>query len=124
MTYTYLPQPTIDSLRALDEQSMRTLCDIHRPLNSAVNEDNSPADNSEYVQTGIPCRFTISLLRASESLLAFGISGEIHGFLRVPIGTDVLTSDYIAYAGNQYEIVGTNLARTLTTSIQLALRMI
>jgi hypothetical protein len=121
---TYLAPATIDRLRARDESAMRDTCDIHRQLPGGTNPDNSPAHGSEQIIPGIKCRFTLRLFRAEETLLAFGISGEVHGFMRVPVGTDVNVSDLISYKGNQYEIVGSNAARTFNTSIQLALRLV
>jgi hypothetical protein len=120
----YLNAETLADLRALSEDTMRDVCEIHRPLNNAVNDDNSPADNAEYVQTNIKCRYIPVLVRAEEAIFDLRVTGELRAIMRFPLGTDVVRTDYLLYNARQYEIVGDNAGRTFATSIALTLRQV
>jgi hypothetical protein len=122
-TTPYLSAPTLAALMTLDESAMRSTCTITRHVAGPPNADNSPSDGTDYVQSNIKCRFT-QLRRAPsiEDLYMQRITEVSEAFIRVPVGTDVLTSDTITLDGNQYEIVGTNEDRTFTTSVKLAVR--
>jgi hypothetical protein len=120
----FISQGARDSLRARSESAMLSRCDIIRYVPGPPNLDNSPGDATEQRQSGIACRFTEALLRGAEDLANLRLTGEARFSMRVPLGTDVLTSDVIELGGRQYEIVSDNINRTQVTSINLNLRLI
>jgi len=124
MSAPFISQAATDSLRALARRAMKSSCDIIRYLPGPPNPDNSPGDDQIYRQSGIPCRFTEGLLRGSEDLANMRLTGDARYQLRVPLGTDVVSSDVIELNGRQYEIVSDNINRTQTTSIALNLRLL
>jgi len=120
----FISQGARDSLRALAERSMLSTCNIHRYTPGPPNPDNSPGDQIESVQTGIPCRFSEGLLRGVETLVELRITGEARYSLRLPLGTDVRDSDVIEIGGRRYEIMADTIGRTQTTSINLSLHLL
>jgi|SRR5215468_12646768 len=122
---TYLETATMNRLKARDESAMRDTCQFHRINPGGMNPDNSPADGTVTITTS-PCRMTRLALhiRGTEQIFGFVLTGEYQAVLRVPLGTDVETTDIVVFGGDQYEIVGTNVGRTFATSLGLALRLI
>jgi len=124
MSDPFISDAARDSLRALAERAMLSRCNIHRFVPGPPNLDNSPGDDVDQVQYDIPCRFTEGLLRGVETLIDLRLTGEARYSLRLPLGTDVLTSDVIELNGNRYEILASNSGRTQTTSILLTLHLL
>jgi hypothetical protein len=123
-TGPFISDAARDRLRALALRSMTGRCDIVRYTPGPPNPDNSPGDQIEQRQSGIPCRYSEGLLRGVETLVELRLTGEARYSLRLPLGTDVTTADVIEYAGRRYEIAADNIGRTQTTSINLTLRLL